>query len=219
MMILIPTYSNNPQALTNLLLDNAILLPTTVPTTTSEILPDAVSSAAVLFTTIPDPVTFLSTILLVTASDMMPFVPCQPLAITLGAKLGLWAFPICVFGQTLAGVLAFRSARALADADGIQDVLDNLGNGAFEKFQEFRRITAGGGAQSEEEMEGKVLLALIGLRLAPFFPFSAGNYLLGGATGVGVRPFFLATLIGCVLSNFVSVSVGMGGMELLKSAQ
>lgn len=148
----------------------------------------------------------------------MPFVPCQPLAITLGAKLGPWAFPICVIGQTLAGVLAFRSARVVADADRVQDVLDNLGDGAYDKFQEFRRFTAGDGGRSEdEEIEGKVLLALIGLRLAPFFPFSAGNYLLGGATGVGVRPFFLATLIGCVLSNFVSVSVGMGGIELLKN--
>jgi uncharacterized membrane protein YdjX (TVP38/TMEM64 family) len=31
----------------------------------------------------------LSTIVLVTCSDLIPFVPCQPLAITLGASLGI----------------------------------------------------------------------------------------------------------------------------------
>ena len=59
-------------------------------------------------------------------------------------------------------------------------------------------------------MAGSVLplLALIGLRLAPFFPFSAGNYLLGGTTSVPLRSFLAATLLGCLLSNFVSVSLG-----------
>ena len=156
----------------------------------------------------PDLGTVVSTLALVTASDMIPFVPCQPLAITLGATFGLWAFPICVLGQCLAGVLAFQSARSAADAQGVQKALDDLGSDeAREKFLQFRKM-------GTAEGEGTVFLALVGLRLAPFFPFSAGNYLLGGATGVGLRPFILATLLGCLLSNFVSVSIGMGGMEL-----
>lgn len=160
----------------------------------------------------PDPLTFISTTMIVAASDMIPFVPCQPLAVTLGATLGIWAFPICVVGQSLAGVLAFQSARVVADADGVQKVLDSLGDESKEKFYEFRQL-------GTTEKEEQVFLALLGLRLAPFFPFSAGNYLLGGATGVGLKPFFLATVIGCLLSNCLSVSVGMGGVEMFQHLQ
>ena len=169
---------------------------------------DAPSSFA---TSMPSPQVLVSSLLLVTASDMVPFVPCQPLAISLGATLGIWAYPICVFGQTLAGVSAFSSSRTAADSQQVQRVLDGLGSKeAREKFKELRQI-------GTIESEGKVLLALIGLRLAPFFPFSAGNYLLGGGTGVGLRPFVVATLFGCVLSNLLSVSVGIGGSELWQS--
>jgi uncharacterized membrane protein YdjX (TVP38/TMEM64 family) len=196
---------------------NFLQLPTAVSTALPNIcsvlsqssFPDV---STLLLTTIPDPLTIVSTIIIVTASDMIPFVPCQPLAMTLGATLGIWAFPICVVGQTLAGIFAFQLARAVADADGVQKVLDTLGDEAKEKFQEFRQL-------GTTEKEGAVFLALIGLRLAPFFPFSAGNYLLGGATGVGLKPFFLATVLGCLLSNFLSVSVGMGGIELLRHSQ
>jgi len=153
----------------------------------------------------------VSTIALVTASDMVPFVPCQPLAIALGASLGIWAYPICVVGQTLAGVIAFQSARMAADSKQVNDVLESLGDEAKTKYEEFRAL-------GTTEGEDKVLLALIGLRLAPFFPFSAGNYLLGGGTGVSLKPFFLATILGCLLSNFLSVSVGIGGSELLQQS-
>ena len=67
---------------------------------------------------------------------------------------------------------------------------------------------------TEEHGDAKILLALVGLRLAPFFPFSAGNYLLGGTTSVPLRLFVIAPLFGCLLSNFVSVSVGAGGAML-----
>jgi uncharacterized membrane protein YdjX (TVP38/TMEM64 family) len=167
----------------------------------------------------PDMFTTLSTIALVTASDMVPFVPCQPLAIALGSKLGLWAFPLCVTGQCLAGVLAFKASRAAADSDAVQKVLDSLGEDGKRQFEEFRKLGKTTHGQDCEQGEGKVLLALIGLRLAPFFPFSAGNYLLGGATGVSLRPFIIATLFGCLLSNFLSISVGIGGAELWQQQQ
>mmetsp|Transcript_16704 Transcript_16704/g.25438 ORF Transcript_16704/g.25438 Transcript_16704/m.25438 type:complete len:218 (-) Transcript_16704:210-863(-) len=161
--------------------------------------------------TVPDPVTFATSLILVTASDMIPFVPCQPLAMTLGATLGVWAFPICVLGQTLAGIIAFQLARSMVDDnERIASILDTLSDEAKERFNEFRKL-------GTNEQEQTVFLAVFGLRLAPFFPFSAGNYLLGAATGTGIRPFALATLFGCLLSNFISVSAGMGGMELLQT--
>lgn len=152
--------------------------------------------------------TLLSSYVLVTASDMIPFVPCQPLAIALGAKLGFsYAFPLCSAGQTTAGLFAFTAARRAADSSLVQQqVLNKLDPQAIQKFDEFKRQT------SQDEQDAKtILLGLIGLRLAPFFPFSAGNYLLGGATAVPLSLFFLATLLGCLLSNFVSTSVGAAG--------
>jgi hypothetical protein len=66
--------------------------------------------------------TILGSYMLVTASDMVPFVPCQPLAVALGAKLGvLWAFPITAAGQTTAGLLAFSVARRAADSDLVRE--------------------------------------------------------------------------------------------------
>jgi len=158
--------------------------------------------------------TILTSYCLVTAADMIPFVPCQPLAIALGAKLGFAvAFPITAMGQTTAGILAFSAARQAADSDIAKTVAANkLSPEALEKLQDFRDLTA-----AEEQGDQKILLALIGLRLAPFFPFSAGNYLLGGTTAVPLRLFVIATLLGCLLSNFLSVTIGAGGAMLFQS--
>ena len=161
--------------------------------------------------------TIIASYCLVTASDMIPFVPCQPLAIALGAKLGPIAFPITALGQTTAGVLAFTASRRLSNSiimeEGEMEIMISnakLSPEAIQKLQDFRILTS-----VEEQGDMKILLALIGLRLAPFFPFSAGNYLLGGTTSVPLRLFVLATLFGCVLSNFVSVSLGTGGAMFL----
>ena len=163
--------------------------------------------------------TIISTIALVTASDMIPFIPCQPLAITLGSQMGIYALPICIIGQTTAGVLAFRASRLAADSNEVQRLLDSLDEETRLQFENFRKLGSTDiTADDKDQLQGefKVLLALIGLRLAPFFPFSAGNYLLGGATGVGLRPFFIATVFGCILSNSLSVGVGMGGVEVFQ---
>lgn len=150
---------------------------------------------------------------LVTAADMVPFVPCQPLAVALGAKLGFSvAFPVTVAGQTTAGILAFSFARRAADTDLFRDAATaKLRPDALDAFEKFRNITAGGTKKDDRN----VLLSLIGLRLAPFFPFSAGNYLLGSATAVPLYLFTIATLFGCILSNFVSTSIGAGGAMIL----
>jgi uncharacterized membrane protein YdjX (TVP38/TMEM64 family) len=155
--------------------------------------------------------TVLSSYALVTFSDMVPFVPCQPLAVALGAKLGFtWAFPITLAGQTTAGVFAFNLGRRAADTELVQGYLESLDEEALEKFREFQSKTS-----SETQDDRTLLLALIGLRITPFFPFSAGNYLLGGTTSVPLNLFCVATLVGCLLSNFLSTSVGAGGAMLL----
>lgn len=165
--------------------------------------------------------TILTSYSLVTACDMIPFVPCQPLAIALGAKFGFSiAFPITSLGQCTAGILAFTSARQLSNtminiSEEEETIMytNKLSPEALQKLQEFRSLTS-----TEEQGNIKILLALIGLRLAPFFPFSAGNYLLGGTTSVPLSLFSVATLFGCLLSNFLSVSLGSAGGALLLSS-
>lgn len=151
---------------------------------------------------------------IVTVSDMVPFVPCQPIAIALGAKLGfLVAFPITLFGQTTAGVLAFSGARKAAASDIAQNVASSkLSEEAMETLEELRNMT-----DAAKQGDGKILLALIGLRLAPFFPFSAGNYLLGSTTSVPLRLFIVSTLLGCITSNLLSVGLGAGGAIMFTS--
>ena len=157
--------------------------------------------------------TLLASYFLVTASDMVPFVPCQPIAIALGAKLGFTlAFPITAIGQTTAGILAFTTARRAADTKFAKEAALQLNPETLTKLEELRKLTT-----VEEQGDRKILLALIGLRLAPFFPFSAGNYLLGGTTDVPLRLFVVATLMGCVISNFLSVTIGAGGAILFSN--
>ena len=144
---------------------------------------------------------------------MIPFVPCQPLAIALGSKLGfVLALPIAVIGQTTAGILAFTAARKAADTDFAKEQALKLNPDGLQKLEKIRKLTA-----VEEQGDGKIFMALIGLRLAPFFPFSAGNYLLGGTTGVPLRLFVAATLMGCLASNFLSVTIGAGGAMLFSN--
>lgn len=151
--------------------------------------------------------TVLASYLLVTAADMVPFVPCQPLAIALGAKLGFGlAFPIAAAGQTTAGVLAFSAARKATDTELVKRQSSKLSPEALRRLQDLRRLTS-----AQEQGDRKILLALIGLRFAPFFPFSAGNYLLGGTTAIPLRLFVVATMMGCIASNFLSVTIGAGG--------
>ncbi|CAJ1960442.1 unnamed protein product [Cylindrotheca closterium] len=159
-------------------------------------------------------ITAVTSYFIVTASDMIPFVPCQPIAIALGAKLGFSvAFPITLLGQTTAGVLAFSGARKAADSDTAQKVATSkLPQEALEKLDELRNMT-----DAAKQGDGKILLALIGLRLAPFFPFSAGNYVLGSTTSVPLRLFIVATLLGCIASNLLSVGIGAGGAMMITS--
>jgi uncharacterized membrane protein YdjX (TVP38/TMEM64 family) len=207
---------------------------------------------------IPDITTIFSTILFVTISDMIPFVPCQPLAISLATVYGTYAYPICVIGQTFAGIIAFQSSRIFSNTEKVQNVIENLNDDGNELFQNFQnkilkqqkqqnddkservKGDAGGvlgtmlnrssssvSTTDDDDIndndtdndvdEWTVFIALVGLRFAPFFPFSAGNYLLGGATNVNIRSFILATILGCLASNAISVLIGMGvGIELLQ---
>ena len=207
---------------------------------------------------IPDITTIFSTIVFVTVSDMIPFVPCQPLAISLATVYGIYAYPICVLGQTFAGIIAFQSSRLFSNTEKVQNVIENLNEDSNELFQNFQNEILKKQKQQQQQQKNKnddksegskgvigevigtmtkrrsndttddddndtdvdewtVFLALVGLRFAPFFPFSAGNYLLGGATTVTIRSFIVATILGCLASNAISVLIGMGvGIELLQ---
>jgi len=176
-------------------------------------LPDVASTLLAHSPPPPDPVLALTTVALVTANDVVPFIPCQPLVVAVASQLGVWAYPLCVTGQTLAGLIAFASARTAAQSTMVQNKAADLlkdNPKALEKFRAFQNV----GSNSSERT---VFLALLGLRVTPIFPFSIGNYLLGSATRIGYRPFVVATFLGCCISQSLSVSVGMGGAEIIKA--
>lgn len=185
--------------------------------TTSKVIEILASAKNTDFEPIFDnPIALISTIALVTGTDMLPSVPFQPLAMSLGAKYGACAFPVCVVGQTLAAVLAFQSSRKVSDSKEVQKVLESLGEEGQNGLHKFKTESLLGGGDSDEsetsfEKERNVFFALVGLRQLPFFPF---NYLLGAATDVSLRPFVLATIVTCMFSNAVSILMGMGGAEL-----
>ena len=139
---------------------------------------------------------------------MIPGVPCQPLAVALALKLKWGALPILIAGQTTAGVLAFHVSRRASDSELLNGKLESLPPDMRERFEKFRTL-------GKNSSNLKVFAALIGLRLAPFFPFSAGNYLLGAGTQVSLLPFTLATVCGCITSNTISVGVGVGAFTAL----
>ena len=193
-------------------LDDALALASDTVSKVSEILASAKNSD---FEPIFDnPFALISTIALVTGTDMIPSIPFQPLAMSLGAKYGACAFPVCVAGQTLAAVLAFQSSRKVSGSKEVQKVLESLGEEGQVGLHKFNTESLLGDGDSDEsafEKERTVFFALVGLRQLPFFPF---NYLLGAATDVGLRPFVLATILTCMFSNAVSILMGMGGAEL-----
>eukprot|EP00533_Pseudo-nitzschia_delicatissima_P002658 CAMPEP_0116086026 /NCGR_PEP_ID=MMETSP0327-20121206/4633_1 /TAXON_ID=44447 /ORGANISM="Pseudo-nitzschia delicatissima, Strain B596" /LENGTH=283 /DNA_ID=CAMNT_0003577045 /DNA_START=27 /DNA_END=878 /DNA_ORIENTATION=- len=198
-------------------LDDALTLASDTVSKVFEILASAKNSD---FEPIFDnPFALISTIALVTGTDMIPSVPFQPLAMSLGAKYGACAFPVCVAGQTLAAVLAFQSSRKVSDSKEVQKVLESLGEEGQVGLHKFNTESLLGDGDSDKsetaksafEKERTVFFALVGLRQLPFFPF---NYLLGAATDVGLRPFVLATILTCMFSNAVSILMGMGGAEL-----
>lgn len=149
---------------------------------------------------------------LVTLSDMIPFVPCQPIAVALGSTIGWIALPICAAGQLLAALFSFIIARKSTESTAAQNAFDTLPPNAKKILERIKNTEPNDVGEPDNSLQ--TFATLIALRFSPF-PFSAGNYVIGSLTNVGLRSFGFATAIGCIMSNFASVGVGVQGMAFI----
>lgn len=120
-------------------------------------------------------------------------VPCTPLTIAGGVAFGWWSLPIVLAAATVGSVLAFAAGRTL-----LQDRV----RAAIERRPAMR-------ATVEAVGEGGWQLLTL-MRLSPFVPFNAQNYVLG-ITDVRPGAFLVSTLLGMLPGTIVCVYLGVIG--------
>jgi uncharacterized membrane protein YdjX (TVP38/TMEM64 family) len=124
-------------------------------------------------------------------------IPGGALATIVGGYLfGLWlGVAASVIGATIGAVAVFLAART-----ALGEILRTKAGGALRRMEDgFRR---------------NAFSYLLVLRLVPLFPFWLVN-LVPAFSGVSLRTYTLATLIGIIPGSFVFVSVGNGLGALL----
>ncbi|WP_236960318.1 TVP38/TMEM64 family protein [Methylobacterium durans] len=120
-------------------------------------------------------------------------IPCTPLTIAAGVAFGWWSLPIVLAAATVGSVLAFVAGRTL-----LQDRVRAL----------IARRPAMKATVEAVGEGGWQLLTL--MRLSPFVPFNAQNYVLG-ITDVRAGAFLVSTLLGMLPGTVVCVYLGVIG--------
>mmetsp|Transcript_35386 Transcript_35386/g.67691 ORF Transcript_35386/g.67691 Transcript_35386/m.67691 type:complete len:274 (-) Transcript_35386:128-949(-) len=171
--------------------------------------------------------------LFICAMEMIPFVPCGPIAMTAGLLYGTTKGLLThILGQEAAALGAFLVGRLLVRrALGWTKLLK--GEPAPRSVQRQRNYNC----TSVWRLQAKLVLVLDGmdkssfrrqfltfllLRQSPLVPFSICNYTVGALTRLPLLPYALGTLIGCIPGNLVWVSVGAAaraGQQLAEHAQ
>ncbi|WP_245516747.1 TVP38/TMEM64 family protein, partial [Methylobacterium segetis] len=120
-------------------------------------------------------------------------VPCTPLTIAAGVAFGWWSLPIVLAAATLGSVLAFAAGRTLLQ-DRVRALIE-------------RRPAMKATVEAVGE-GGWQLLTL--MRLSPFVPFNAQNYILA-ITDVRPGAFLVSTILGMLPGTLVCVYLGVIG--------
>lgn len=119
--------------------------------------------------------------------------PGAPLTIASGALFGVaGGGAVSVVGASAGAMGAFLLARR---ATGDARVGTGEGDGRLAKLA--------------RHLEGRGLLALLGLRLAPVVPFSALNY-AAAASGISTRDYAIATVLGIIPGALLYAAIGAG---------
>ncbi|MBD1921345.1 TVP38/TMEM64 family protein [Microcoleus sp. FACHB-831] len=122
--------------------------------------------------------------------------PATILTLSAGALFGLfWGTLWTIIGATLGATGAFLISRFVAGDWAKQQ---------FEKGDRLRNLSRG--------IEQDGFWFALSLRLAPVFPFTAVNYLLG-LTPISLAAYFLATFVGIIPGSFAYCWLGRGGLE------
>lgn len=127
-------------------------------------------------------------------------IPGTPLTIAGALAFGWWSLPIVLGAATVGSVLAFLAARSvlrqrvervIARRPAMVATMEAVGDGGWQ------------------------LLTL--MRVSPFVPFNAQNYILG-LTRVRIRDFLVSTLLGMIPGTILCVYLGVIGRTATDSA-
>ncbi|WP_156389619.1 VTT domain-containing protein [Methylobacterium sp. Leaf465] len=142
------------------------------------------------------PVAFAALFILAT----LLVIPGTPLTIAGALAFGWWSLPIVLAAATIGSVLAFFAARSvlrqrvervIARRPAMVATMEAVGDGGWQ------------------------LLTL--MRVSPFVPFNAQNYILG-LTRVRMRDFLVSTLLGMIPGTILCVYLGVIGRTAADSA-
>jgi uncharacterized membrane protein YdjX (TVP38/TMEM64 family) len=122
---------------------------------------------------------------------MLP-LPAAAMSIVGGLAFGWWGFPLAMLGSVLGAIPPFLIGRHWL-------------RGPLMKRVDGPKVRAADRAIADN---GLVFVAL--LRLTPILPFTAQNWLLG-LTGVRLRPYVWATLVGLAPGTLAMVWIGAAG--------
>jgi uncharacterized membrane protein YdjX (TVP38/TMEM64 family) len=123
----------------------------------------------------------------------LTFVPRSAMCFAAGLLFGFAALPAIFVGSTLGAVLAFLATRHL-----LRPRLERM----MDRRPMLRAITRA------VDMEGWRVVGLV--RFGAPVPGTVANYLFG-ATGIGLLPYALATLVGTAPQNVAFVYAGVVG--------
>ena len=164
---------------------------------------------------------------ILTASEMVPLLPTQPLALTSGILFGAWEGAAVVLSANVAAAtLSFLLAGGVGRALAEKIIEEETGTGGAEEGAE------GGAEEGAEGFAAKwsrlqdelaasdparqaAVIALY--RLTPH-PFSASNYLFG-LTKLRLTPYVIGTAVGLVPWAGLYAASGAYGRKLLDSGE
>jgi len=131
---------------------------------------------------------------------VLAFVPITPFSLTAGALFGWWGVPIAYCAAVVGSMVAFLIARGIG-----HDLVLKLG----EKRPLVRAI-------EQIAVKGGFRLILL-IRLSGVLPLAVQNYSFG-ATGVSLRSYLYATMIGMIPGAIIKVWIGKTGMDVISGA-
>ncbi|KAG1669889.1 hypothetical protein FOA52_002415 [Chlamydomonas sp. UWO 241] len=150
-------------------------------------------------------------VLVVTALEMVPLLPTQPLTISAGLIFGAGkGSALIILAAMLAAVGAFLISRGVGRSLAEKVVVKEAGeHGPVQaKIAEVTRAIRQGGPWQQ-------LTAVLLMRLTPVVPFSAANYVLG-MTPIGLPAYIVATFLGASVWAGLYCSLGAASRGLLE---
>ena len=199
------------------------LVATTASSEDSGALVDRLRGALETLETLPRIETVPLWLAILIASEMVPLLPTQPLALTSGILFGAWEGGAVVLGANVtAATLAFLLAGGVGRALAEKIIEEETGTGGAEEgAEEGAEGFAAKWSRLQDELAASnparqaVVIALY--RLTPH-PFSASNYLFG-LTKLRLTPYVIGTAVGLVPWVGLYAVSGAYGRKLLDSGE